>query len=184
MSRDQKRGPSRSLAARCFPLRRRLSNVSGPARAACHRVPTGTGLEILGGCGRHGHGATTSLPTLPCPSSIFLQSTASLSANRHDRVSTSPTPIRRPEDGGAATAMSRGCHSAARRGRSRVELTFLLRPIARIASQLESHARYSSRKPIPFERRQFSVSAEIFFLPPFPFKFHAISLLVLLFLIQ
>lgn len=121
---------SRSLAARCFPLRRRLSNVSGPARAACHRVPTGTGLGILGGCGRHGHGATTSPPTSPCPSSIFLQSTASLSANRHDPASTSPTPIHQPEDGGAATAMSRGCHSAARRGPSRVELTFLLRSIA------------------------------------------------------
>lgn len=150
MSRDQKRGPSRSLAARCFPLRRRLSNVSGPARAACHRVPTGTGLEILGGCGRHGHGATTSLPTLPCPSSIFLQSTASLSANRLQRVSTSPTPIRRPEHGGAATAMSRGCHSAARRGPSRVGLTFLRRPVSDLMLDIRNN---------PFQRHQFPIPA-------------------------
>lgn len=37
----RRRGPAKSPAARCFPLRRRLSNVSRPARTACTRVPRG-----------------------------------------------------------------------------------------------------------------------------------------------
>lgn len=51
VSRDQRRGPSRSPVARCFPLRRRLSNVSGPALPACQQVPMGSGLENLSGRG-------------------------------------------------------------------------------------------------------------------------------------
>lgn len=47
--RDQRRGPSRSPVARCFPLRCRLSNVSGPALAACQQVPVGSGWRIVVG---------------------------------------------------------------------------------------------------------------------------------------
>jgi len=60
MSRDQRRGPSRSPVARCFPLRRRLSNVSGPALAVRQQVPVGSDLGYRGGRGHERYGAATS----------------------------------------------------------------------------------------------------------------------------
>lgn len=105
----ERRGPSRSLAARCFPLRRRLSNVSGPARAACRRVPTGTGLEIL----VVGVAATDTAQRPACPHRLA-----------HPRFSSNPPPLsppiatdapprqRRPSADPNTVAPRRRCHEA------------------------------------------------------------------------
>lgn len=88
VSRDQRRGPSRSPVARCFPLRCRLSNVSGPALAACQQVPVGSGIyRIVVGA------ATSDIAHRP----------ARLVGLAHFASCTNPLRVARPMDEAAHT---------------------------------------------------------------------------------
>lgn len=91
----QVRFQARSPAARCFPLRRRLSNVSGPARAACQRVPTGSAhgkaLPLVGEAerGRTSRAAhTVSRPNLTRPLLVRDQSQYHTMTNQVSRAPT------------------------------------------------------------------------------------------------
>lgn len=96
VSRDQRRGPSRSPVARCFPLRSRLSNVSGPALAACQQVPVGSGFEDSGGRGQERHGATTIPLGWFYPFGTVHQSTASCTTNGWSCLYLSRRPFQIP----------------------------------------------------------------------------------------
>lgn len=96
VSRDQRRGPSRSPVARCFPLRSRLSNVSGPALAACQQVPVGSGFEDSGGRGQERHRATTIPLGWFYPFGTRHQSTASCTTNGWSCLYPSRRPFQIP----------------------------------------------------------------------------------------